>query len=111
MGLTPAQVRKIAVGATGITLTPEQASEIEEAKRQRRVFDAALGRLHLGPSPPPPPPQPDAAPPSPVRKVAEAKVEEQFRAIMRERPNDPPTEEWMLAEMTHRLGASPGRQR
>jgi hypothetical protein len=30
---------------------------------------------------------------------------------MKERPDDPPDEEWLLAEMTRRLGASPGRQR
>jgi hypothetical protein len=50
-------------------------------------------------------------PASPRKNVSEAEVERCFRDIMKERPDDPPDEEWLLAEMTRRLGASPGRQR
>jgi hypothetical protein len=47
----------------------------------------------------------------PAKKVSPAAVERCFRDIMRERPNDPPDEEWLLPEMTRRLGASPIRER
>jgi hypothetical protein len=53
-----------------------------------------------------------AALPGP-RRPSDAAVEQCFRAIMAERPNDPPSEKWLLTEMTQpqRLGASPGRDR
>jgi hypothetical protein len=51
-----------------------------------------------------------AASPAP-RRLSDAAVEQCFRDIMKERPDNPPDEEWLLAEMKERLGASPGRQR
>jgi hypothetical protein len=45
------------------------------------------------------------------RRPSDAAVEQCFRAIMKERPDDPPDEAWLLAEMKNRLGASPGRAR
>jgi hypothetical protein len=51
-----------------------------------------------------------AASPAP-RRPSDAAVEQCFRAIMKERPDDPPDEGWLLAEMKRRLGAPPGRQR
>jgi hypothetical protein len=51
-----------------------------------------------------------AASPAP-RRPSDAAVEQCFRAIMKERPNDPPSEDDLFAEMKQRLGASPGRDR
>jgi hypothetical protein len=45
------------------------------------------------------------------RRPSDAAVEQCFRDIMAERPNDPPDEEWLLSEMTLRLGAPPRRER
>ena len=56
------------------------------------------------------PTPPVAAPTSPRKNVSAAERERCFREIMAERPNNPPDEEWMLAEMKKRLGASPGRE-
>jgi hypothetical protein len=52
-----------------------------------------------------------AVSPAPPRKVSEADVERCLRAIMAERPDNPPGEDELFAEMTRRLGASPGRDR
>jgi hypothetical protein len=46
-----------------------------------------------------------------LRRPSDAAVEQCFRGIMDERPDDPPDEDWLLAEMKTRLGAPPGRQR
>jgi hypothetical protein len=51
-----------------------------------------------------------AALPTP-RRPSDAAVEQCFRGIMKERPDDPPDEKDMLAEMKGRLGAPPGRER
>jgi hypothetical protein len=59
-----------------------------------------------------PAPAADAPAASPVpRRPSDAAVEQCFRTIMKERPDDPPTETWLLGEMKARLGTSPGRQR
>jgi hypothetical protein len=52
-----------------------------------------------------------AASPAPPRKVSKADVERCLRTIMAERPDNPPGEAELFAEMTRRLGASPGRDR
>jgi hypothetical protein len=53
-----------------------------------------------------------AASPAPKRP-SDAAVEACFRAIMKERPNDPPSEDELFEEMKEprRLGTSPGRDR
>jgi hypothetical protein len=51
-----------------------------------------------------------AASPAP-RRPSDAAVEQCFRNVMKERPDNPPTETWLLGEMKTRLGAPPGRQR
>jgi hypothetical protein len=51
-----------------------------------------------------------AASPAP-RRPSDAAVEQCFRNIMKECPNDPPSEDELFAEMRQRLGASPGRNR
>jgi hypothetical protein len=79
---------------------------------------SGLGLLNVGikiwDGEPPWPPSPTAdvpgAPPAP-RRPSDAAVERCFREIQEERPDDPPSEKWMLSEMTRRLGASPIRQR
>lgn len=59
-----------------------------------------------------PAPSADASVTTPApRRPSDAAVEQCFRDIMKKHPNDPPSENWMLAEMKQRLGASPGRQR
>lgn len=59
-----------------------------------------------------PPPSADAPPASPApRRPSDAAVEQCFRGIMKGRPDDPPDEDWLFAEMKRRLGASPVRQR
>jgi hypothetical protein len=50
------------------------------------------------------------ATPAPKRPSDDA-VERCFREIMAERPDDPPDEPWMFAEMKRRLKASPGQKR
>jgi hypothetical protein len=62
------------------------------------------------PSPPTSPADTPAASPAP-RRPSDAAVERCFREIQAERPDDPPSEPRMLAEMTRRLGTSPIRQR
>jgi hypothetical protein len=46
-----------------------------------------------------------------LRRLSDAAVERCFRDIKKERPDDPPSEDKLLAEMKTRLGTSPGRQR
>jgi hypothetical protein len=59
-----------------------------------------------------PSPSADAPATSPApRRPSDAAVEQCFREIMKERPDDPPSEPWLLAEMKGRLGAPPGRDR
>jgi hypothetical protein len=45
------------------------------------------------------------------KRPSDASVERCFRAIMKDRPDDPPDETWLLAEMKQRLSAPPGRAR
>jgi hypothetical protein len=86
-------------------------------KRRSKLEGMTIGIEVLPPGAPAdadvPPPSADApaASPAPPRKVSEADVERCLRAIMAERPNDPPGEDELFAEMKSRLGASPGRQR
>src|SRR5262249_5906732 len=54
---------------------------------------------------------PAASQTPPPRKVSRADVERCLRDIMKERPNDPPGEDELFAEMRERLGTSPGRNR
>jgi len=59
-----------------------------------------------------PAPSADAPAGTPApRRTSSAAVEQCFRDIMKERPDDPPSEAWLIPEMKRRLGASPGRER
>jgi hypothetical protein len=58
-----------------------------------------------------PPRQRTRQQPQKPKRPSDAKVKKCFRAIMKERPDDPPDEPWMLGEMKDRLGAPPGRDR
>jgi hypothetical protein len=62
------------------------------------------------PSQPAPPANAPAAA-SVRRRVSAADEEQCFRDILGERPDDPPTESWLLEEMEWRLGAPPVRKR
>jgi hypothetical protein len=85
-------------------------------KRKSKLEGMTVGIEVLSPGAPAdadvPPPSAEAPAVSPApRRPSDAAVEQCFRDIMKERPDDPPDEEWLLAEMKRRLGASPGRQR
>jgi hypothetical protein len=85
-------------------------------KRRSDLEGMTLGIEVLPPGAPAdpavPPPSADAPAASPApRKVSEADVERCLRAIMAERPDDPPGDDELFAEVTRRLGVSPGRDR
>jgi hypothetical protein len=54
---------------------------------------------------------PAVSPAPPPKKVSKAEVERCLRDIMKERPSNPLNEGELFAEVKHRLGASPGRDR
>jgi hypothetical protein len=89
-------------------LREAQKKAAEDAERLRAVRLVPPSRPKKKAAAPAPAP---AQPSPPSRKVSLAKVKRCFREIMAERPDDPPNEPWLLAEMKARLGTSPGRQR
>jgi hypothetical protein len=102
-----------------------EASEVsfydeKVAKERSQGIVISLGLVTYGvevlppdapPAPAPTPPPSVSQTPPPLRKVSVADVERCLRNIMNERPNDPPSEDELFAEMRQRLGASPGRNR